>query len=97
LLEAHGVTYRYREYTEEPLSVAEIRAVLERLGVGPRAVLRKRDKAYREQGLTGDETDEQLIGLMAAHPTLLERPIGLAGERAVLGRPPEKLLELAGG
>ena len=71
--------------------------VLECLGVGPRAVLRKRDKAYREQGLTGDETDEQLIALMAAHPTLLERPIGLAGERAVLGRPPERLLGLIDG
>jgi len=97
LLETHGVRYRYREYTEEPLSEAEIRTVLDRLGIGPRAVLRKRDKAYREQGLTGDETDAQLIRLMAAHPTLLQRPIGLAGERAVLGRPPEKLLELADG
>ena len=97
MLDSHGVPYRYREYTEEPLTAAEIHAVLERLGVGPRAVLRKRDKAYREQGLTGDESDEQLLGLMAEHPTLLQRPIGLAGERAVLGRPPERLLELANG
>lgn len=97
MLKENGVSYRYREYTEEPLSAVEIRTVLGRLGVGPRAVLRKRDKAYREQGLSGDETDEQLIALMAAHPTLLERPIGLVGERAVLGRPPERLLGLVDG
>jgi arsenate reductase len=45
-------------------------------------------------GLTGTETEAELIGLMSAHPTLLERPIGIVGKRAVLGRPPERLLIL---
>ena len=65
------------------------------LGVGPRDVLRTRDKAYRELGLSGEETDSQLIRLMAKHPTLLQRPIGVLKNRAVLGRPPEALLKLA--
>lgn len=65
------------------------------LGVGPRDVLRTRDKAYRELGLSGEETDDELIRLMAEHPTLLQRPIGLLKSRAVLGRPPEALLKLA--
>ena len=46
------------------------------------------------RGLTGDEPDGRLIKLMAQHPTLLQRPIGVRGRKAVVGRPPEKLLEL---
>jgi arsenate reductase len=45
-------------------------------------------------GLSGEEDDDTLISLMHEHPTLLERPIGIAGSKAVVGRPPEKLLEL---
>ena len=95
MLDGKKVKYRYREYTEEPLSAAEIKKVLGYLGVGPKAVLRKNDKAFKENRLSGDETDAQLIKLMAKHPTLLQRPIGVAGNRAVLGRPVEQLLELA--
>jgi arsenate reductase len=94
LLDDKGVKYRYREYTTEPLSKAEIDKVLGYLKLGPKDVLRKNDKAYKELGLTGDETDKKLIGLMAKHPTLLQRPIGVKGKKAVIGRPPEKLLEL---
>jgi arsenate reductase len=92
LLKEHDVEYRYRETTEEPLKKAELKKVLAMLGVGPRDVLRKRDA--KKQGLTGDETDAQLITLMAAHPTLIERPIAVKSGRAVLGRPIETILEL---
>ncbi len=95
MLGEHGVGYRYREYTEEPLSAEEIRAVIEKLNLTPVDVLRKRDPAYRRLGLTGEESDAELVRLMAANPTLLARPIGVAAERAVIGRPPERLLELA--
>jgi arsenate reductase len=95
LLDRNGVPFRFREYRDEPLSQGEIRAVLKRLGLGPRELLRTRDRAYRELGLTGDESDKKLVALMSEHPTLLQRPIGVLGDRAVLGRPPEALLELA--
>ena len=94
LLTEKGIEHRYREYTREPLSEAELRAVLTMLGVGPKALLRKRDKAFGELGLTGDEADDVLIGHMANHPTLLQRPIGVKDGRAVVGRPVENLLEL---
>ncbi|MCB9651703.1 MAG: arsenate reductase (glutaredoxin) [Deltaproteobacteria bacterium] len=94
LLDAEGVEYRYREYTEEPLTEAELRATLKMLGVGPKAVLRKNDKAWPESGLTGAESDEALIQAMLKHPTLVQRPIGIKDGRAVLGRPPEALLSL---
>jgi arsenate reductase len=94
LLDEHGVEYAYRDYRTEPLSGSEVRALLVGLGLTPADVLRKRDRAYRELGLTGSEPAEELISLIAEYPTLLERPIGVRGERAVLGRPPEKLLSL---
>lgn len=91
MLDEKGIPYHYREYTREPLSEKEIRDVLRRLGLTARAVLRKND-----MGLTGDEPEAELIAAMARQPTLLQRPIGVLGDRAVVGRPPERLLELTG-
>ncbi len=86
----------YRDYKKEPLSTAEIREVLALLGVGPQQVLRTNDRAYKELELTGSEDENSLVTLMAEHPTLLQRPIGVYGGRAVVGRPPENLLGLVG-
>jgi len=96
LLKEKNVEFRYREYTEDPLSQKEIKQVLGLLGMGPRDVLRKNDKAYKAAGLTGDESDAALIRAMATHPTLLQRPIGVLGKKAALGRPPENILALVG-
>lgn len=95
MLDGKGIPYAYREYREEPLSEAEIRDVLGKLGVAAADVLRKKDKAMAEAGLTGNESEAKLVKAMAKHPTLLQRPIGIAGRKAVLGRPVENLLELA--
>lgn len=92
MLNERGIEHRYREYTREPLSETEIRDVLRKLGLRPRDVLRKNNL-----GISGEEPDATLIAEMANHPTLLQRPIGIAGGRAVIGRPPERLLELAEG
>lgn len=94
MLEQHGIEFRYREYTREPLAVEEIESILAMLDVGPAAVLRRNDRSYKELGLQGDESDRKLIDLMARYPTLLQRPIGVLSGRAILGRPPERLLEL---
>ena len=94
MLDESQVEYRYREYRKEPLGEEELRALFAKLGRSPGELLRRRDRAYRDNGLTGDESDDRLIQLMALHPTLLERPIGVLGDRAVVGRPPDRLLEL---
>ncbi len=65
-----------------------------KLGMAPRELLRTRDAAYKSLGLTGQEPDDVLIGHMAQHPTLLQRPIGIKGDRAVVGRPVDALLTL---
>lgn len=94
MLEQKGIEYRYRDYRVAPLSAKEIRSILGMLGLEPKDLLRVRDRANVELGLSADEPPERLIEEMAQHPTLIQRPIGILGERAVLGRPPERLLEL---
>lgn len=94
MLNERGIKYRYREYTEEPLTKTELTKILGALGMRPAEVLRRNDKAFAENHLTGKEPDTKLVGLMVKYPTLLQRPIGVNGNKAVIGRPPEKLLEL---
>ena len=94
MLEERGIPYRYRDYRREPLSEDELRRVLGLLGAEPGELLRTRDRANRELGLEPKDPADALIAAMAEHPTLLQRPIGVLGERAVVGRPPERLLEL---
>ena len=64
------------------------------LGLSPKALIRKNDKAFKENALTGAESDARLLSLMAEFPTLLQRPIGVLEGQARVGRPPENLLEL---
>jgi arsenate reductase len=95
LLEARGLTPQVVRYLETPPSAAELRELLSKLGIGARALLRSGEDEYKELGLADTSlSDEQLIAAMAAHPKLIERPILVAGKRAVIGRPPEKVLEL---
>ena len=92
MLNDNGIAHTYREYTKEPLTVAELEDVFAKLGLGPRDVLRKRDAT--KAGLSGQETDAELIALMAENPRLLQRPIGIVGDRAAVGRPLENLLTI---
>ena len=92
MLTEHGIEHTYREYTKDPLSVEELQEVFTKLDCGPRDVLRARDA--KKAGLNGSETEEELIALMAENPRLLQRPIGILGNKAAVGRPAENLLAL---
>ena len=94
MLEENAIEYRYRDYTQEPLSRTELKKVFQLLGKKPAELLRKNDKAYKELGLTGEESNAKLIAHMAEHPILLQRPIGILNGKAAVGRPVENLLEL---
>ncbi len=94
MLKENGVEYRYREYTEEPLSKPELQRVFKLLGLAAKDVLRRNDPAFKSLGLSGNESDTVLIAHMVEHPTLLQRPIGILGKKAVVGRPVTRLLEL---
>ncbi len=93
LLREQGVTPTVVEYLNEPPSVAEIKRILALLGLPPRALLRA--KEAKEAGLDDPElSDDALIEGMAAHPAVIERPIVVAGGKAALGRPPERVLDI---
>ncbi len=96
MLNERGIEFEYRDYKKNPLSETEIRDTLALLGTSAREVTRRNDRAYRELGLSGDEPADVLIAHMVEHPTLLQRPIGIVGERAVVGRPIDLLLDLVG-
>jgi arsenate reductase len=95
LLESRGITPKVVEYLKTPPSAAELRAILEKLGMKPRDLLRKGEPRCAELGL-GDRqlSDDQLIALMVENPILIERPIVVSGGKAAIGRPPEQVLEI---
>lgn len=95
LLEGRGLTPTIIRYLETPPTAAELQDVLNKLGIAPRQLLRTGEDEYKQLNLANpDLSDEQLIEAMAAHPRLIERPILVAGDRATVGRPPEKVLEI---
>ena len=95
LLEARGLAPSVVRYLETPPDAATLKALLGKLGIGARQLLRSGEDEYKSLGLDNPAlTDEQLITAMAEHPKLIERPILVAGDKAVIGRPPEKVLEI---
>ncbi len=95
LLEENGVAPEIVLYLETPLSAQQLKSLLSKLGIEARALLRKGEDAYKAEGLADTSlADEALVAAMAAHPKLIERPIVVKGDRAVLGRPPENVLDL---
>jgi len=95
LLRAQGVEPVVVEYLRTPPTADEIGAVLRKLGLGARQLLRSGEDAYRRLNLAAANlTDADLADAMAAHPELIERPVVIAGDRAVVGRPPGRALEI---
>jgi arsenate reductase len=83
------------EYLKNPPSAAELRALLQLLGLKPRELLRTKEAAYKELGLSDPgRSDAQIIEAMVRRPVLIERPIVVKGKKARIGRPPEKVLEI---
>jgi arsenate reductase len=95
ILRECGVEFESVNYYETPLSVEELRGLISKLGVSPRDLLRKGEQAYRDLGLgKRDVPDDELIRLMVENPDLMQRPIVVRGDKAVLARPPENVEEL---
>ena len=95
ILEEAGVPLTLRRYLEDAPSAAEITALHAALGRPPVIdMMRRGEKTFGELGLGPDSTDADLIDAMAAHPILIERPVGLKDGRAVIARPPELIRSL---
>ena len=93
-LDEKGVEYEIRRYLDEAPTKEEIRDLLKKLQMQPRELMRTKEKIYRELGLKEVEDEEKLIEAMVEHPKLIERPIVIRGDRAVVARPETKIDEL---
>lgn len=94
ILEERGIDADYIRYLENAPTRADLEDVLKKLGTeDPRDIVRTKEPVYAELGLDGADRD-QLLHAMVAHPILIQRPIVIHGDRAVVARPPERLLEL---
>lgn len=97
LLADRDVTVAERRYLDDPPTREEVEALLAALGTDdPRAAMRTGERIYRELGLADADRDA-LLDAIVAHPILLERPVVVRGDAAVIGRPPERVAELFGG
>ena len=95
ILKECGVEFESVNYYETPLNVEELRGLINKLGISPRDLLRKGEQVYRDLNLgKRDVSDDELIRLMVEHPDLIQRPIVVRGNKAVLARPTENLKEL---
>lgn len=96
LLQENGIEPEIRKYTNksEMLGEDELRDIAKKMGkVSPREFLRSKDA--EKFGLADDASDDEIFAAMAAEPRLIQRPIGINGRKAVLGRPNDRLLEIA--
>nr|AID57583.1 arsenate reductase [uncultured bacterium] len=92
LIEDAGETVETILYLDEPLSEAEIGALLAKLGFKEaRQMMRRGEAIYKELNLKDESDEKALIRAMAEHPKLIERPIVVKGNRAIMGRPPENV------
>src|SRR5437660_11070123 len=92
LLRESGAAFEKVNYYIKPLGEKKVRELLKKMGIEPRDLLRRTEPIYRELGLSRNEfSDDELISLIAENPDLIQRPIVERGNRAVLGRPAEKV------
>lgn len=98
LLEDNGVELEVRLYLEDPPSKALLKKTLKQLGMKPRDLVRNKEDAFKQAGLDDAKlSDERVLEAMVQHPSLIERPVVVLGDNAVLGRPPENVLDLLRG
>lgn len=94
LIEGRGIPVQIVEYLETPPTRPELKALLSKLGMKPEDLVRRGEAVFKEKYAGRALTDEEWLDALVADPILMERPIVVLGDRAVLGRPPEKVLEL---
>jgi arsenate reductase len=94
LLEEHGVKPQIIEYLSETPDAASLREVVRKLGVKPAEIVRKNEEIYKKKYAGRTLSDAEWIEALVKDPILIERPIVIRGERAVIGRPPENVQRL---
>ena len=94
ILAGHGIEPTIVEYLKTPLDRDQLSVLLKKLGLKPEQIVRKGEDVYKQNYASRTMTDNEWLGTLVEHPILIERPIVVKGNRAVVGRPPEKIAEL---
>ncbi len=93
LLEESGAPAEIVKYLDTPPTVEEISSLLKMLDIPARDLMRTKEAIYKELGLKEIEDEAKLIEAMAEHPKLIERPVFIMGDKAIIGRPAEKIID----
>jgi len=94
LLKESGQPYEVVEYLKNAPSETELKEILQKLNLKPEQLLRKGEAVYKENFAGKTFSDEEWIKIMVENPVLIERPIVVNGDKAVIGRPPENVLTI---
>ena len=94
ILDSNGLDFEFRFYLENPPSMDELEGILDALGSdNPMLLVREKDPSFQELNLEG-ASREALLSALTVRPSMLQRPILVQGDTAVIARPPEKALEI---
>lgn len=93
ILDASGCESKIVKYLETSPNTQEIKKVLMMLGINARALMRTKEELYKELKLGEESNEERLIEAMAQNPKLIERPIIIKGNKAIIGRPPSLIVD----
>ena len=96
LLKEHGIDPRIVEYLKDPPTKDEVKSIIKMLGGNAAALVRTKEPAYKNSGLTATSSADNIARAIAKEPILLERPVVVHGKKAAIGRPPENVLSLLG-
>lgn len=94
LLENFGKDFEIIKYLEESISEAELKKIIIILKIKPIELVRKNEAIWKSEYKSNELNDNEIIDAMIKHPKLIERPIVINGKKAVIGRPPSKILDI---
>lgn len=94
ILEESGNEFEIVDYLNQPLEKEEIRDLLRKLDMEPIELVRRNEAIWKENYKGRDLSSEEVVDALSKHPKLIERPIVIVGDKAIVGRPPENILEI---
>lgn len=93
-LEESGKEFEIVKYLDDIPSKSELKGIIKKIGIAPIELIRKNEKIWKENFKGKELSDDEIIAAMIENPKLIERPIVINGNKAVIGRPTEKILEI---
>lgn len=94
LLQEKGIALEIKEYLKTPPSIEELTALIAKLGIKAVDLVRKTEPIFKEEFKGKELSESEWVGAMVQHPKLIERPILIEGNKAIVGRPPVLVLDL---